>query len=441
MVLGAFLDAGLPLDDLKRALGSLALGDATSRDERVLRAGVSATKFTVHEHAAATTARTPHDHGGHQHPSTRHHPHRQSAGDLRADRHSALSPAGRDRAKAMFQRLAEAEAAIHQMPVEKVHLHEVGALDSIIDIVGIVFALEWAGADRIVCSPLNVGGGMVQLGARPVSGAGAGDGEAARRRAGLQRRRAEGAGHADRRADRDVLRRRRSARFPSMSIERVGYGAGDRDDPTTPNVLRVLIGRAAADQARRPRHRHRVRDRRHEPADLRRGDGSAVRRRRARGVLRAGADEEESPGHAADRRRAAGAAVADRPTSSSARRPRSACGTTTSSASVSSGRSCTLRRRSARCGSRSRRRDGRVSTPSRSSTTARSWPPRHNLSVKEVQAIARAGRTGSRHEPFLPHDRDRLRQQPAASRHGLREGVRRRHRALQAAVRHSTRAS
>ena len=89
----------------------------------------------------------------------------------------------------MFQRLAEAEAAIHQMPVEKVHLHEVGALDSIIDIVGIVFALEWAGADRIVCSPLNVGRRHGAVGARSVSRAGAGDGEAARRRARLWRER------------------------------------------------------------------------------------------------------------------------------------------------------------------------------------------------------------------------------------------------------------
>ena len=64
--------------------------------------------------------------------------------------------------KRLFQRLAEAEAAIHDMPIEKVHLHEVGALDSIIDIVGAVHALEWFGADRIVSSALNVGGGMVK---------------------------------------------------------------------------------------------------------------------------------------------------------------------------------------------------------------------------------------------------------------------------------------
>ena len=132
----------------------------------MLRAGVSATKFSVHEHAI--------DHGRHrtEHAHDHHGPRRTISG-ITHHRHrslpeifalidaSALSPAGRDRAKALFQRLAEAEAAIHQMPVEQVHLHEVGALDSIIDIVGTVFALEWAGADRIVCSPLNVGGGMV----------------------------------------------------------------------------------------------------------------------------------------------------------------------------------------------------------------------------------------------------------------------------------------
>src|SRR5207244_13005858 len=90
------------------------------------------------------------------------HPHRSLSEIFHLIGRSSRSPAGRDRARAMFQRLGEAEAAIHAMPVEKVHLHEVGALDSIIDIVGIVYAMEWAAADRIVCSPLNVGGGMVQ---------------------------------------------------------------------------------------------------------------------------------------------------------------------------------------------------------------------------------------------------------------------------------------
>ena len=142
-----------------------------------------------------------------------HHAHRSLPEIFALIDRSALVAGRPGRAKAMFQRLAEAEAAIHQMPVEQVHLHEVGALDSIIDIVGTVFACEWAGADRIVCSPLNVGGGMVQFGARAVSRARAGDREAARRRAGLQRDGAERAGDADRRADRVVVRRRRSARF------------------------------------------------------------------------------------------------------------------------------------------------------------------------------------------------------------------------------------
>ena len=232
MALGALVDAGLPLEALKHALGSLALGDVELRADKVLRAGVSATKFSVRDLAAPNA-------------DPNHHPHRHLPKIFKMIDESALSAAGRDRAKAMFQRLAVAEAEIHQMPVERVHLHEVGALDSIIDICGIVFAMEWAGADRVVCSPLNVGGGMVHsahghfpvpapatvklLGNTPIySGA-------------VQKELVTPTGAL-------VATTFASAfgPIPPMTVERVGYGAGDRDEPSTPNVLRVLIGKAAA---------------------------------------------------------------------------------------------------------------------------------------------------------------------------------------------------
>src|SRR5438874_6044726 len=137
MALGALLDAGLPLDDLRRALGSLALGDAHVHASRVLRAGVSATKFTVHEHAHPD--HHPHEHRASeaaQHPGgaapTHVHAHRSLSAIFHLIDHASLSPTAKARAKAMFQRLGEAEADVHQMPVEQVHLHEVGALDSII---------------------------------------------------------------------------------------------------------------------------------------------------------------------------------------------------------------------------------------------------------------------------------------------------------------------
>ncbi|HEX3645674.1 MAG TPA: nickel pincer cofactor biosynthesis protein LarC [Vicinamibacterales bacterium] len=236
MTLGALIDAGLPIGDLARALGSLALGDVELRAEKVLRTGVSATKFSVHQGRLnpepGTLNPTAHAH--------RHLPKIFSMIDG-----SSLSVEGRDRAKAMFQRLGEAEAAIHQTPVEKVHLHEVGALDSIIDIVGTVFAMDWAGADRIVCSPLNVGGGTVSsahgvfpvpapatmklLGRVPVySGA-------------VQKELVTPTGA--------LIATTYASSFgpiPAMAVERVGYGAGDRDDPVTPNVLRVLIGEETA---------------------------------------------------------------------------------------------------------------------------------------------------------------------------------------------------
>ena len=158
---------------------------------------------------------------------------------------SALSSAGRARAKFMFQRLGEAEAAIHQMPVEKVHLHEVGALDSIIDIVGIVFAMEWAGADRIVSSALNVGGGMVHAahGHFPVPAPATVKllGDAPIYSGAVQKELVTPTGA--------LIATTFASSFgpiPAMTVEKVGYGAGDRDEPSTPNVLRVLIGTESA---------------------------------------------------------------------------------------------------------------------------------------------------------------------------------------------------
>jgi hypothetical protein len=268
MTLGALLDAGLPLDDLRQAIGSLTVGGYHLHATRVLRAGVSATKFSVHEHglaapsttapsttAPSTTApstaapSTQHDHvhnhpHGHDHAQAHSHPHRSLSEIFGLIEQSALSVEGRDRAKAMFHTLAAAEAAIHQMPIEQVHLHEVGALDSIIDIVGTVFALEWVGAERIVCSPLNVGGGMVHSahGLFPVPAPATvrllGDVPIYSGRVQHELVTPTGALIATAYAN-------AFGPIPAMTIERVGYGAGDRDDPSTPNVLRVLIGESA----------------------------------------------------------------------------------------------------------------------------------------------------------------------------------------------------
>ena len=262
MILGALLDAGLPLGELQAALGSLMIPGFRLSADRVMRSGLSATKFRVHEGDGPEAAHAQeHHHGGeghaHHHPHAEppahgaatlphaHGDHRSLADILSLIDGSALSATARRRATDLFRRLAEAEAAIHQMPVERVHLHEVGALDSIIDIVGSVFGLEWFGAGRIMASPLNVGGGMVRSahGVFPVPA------PATLRllegvpvySSGVQMETVTptGAllvtGHA---SDYGPL--------PPMKVERVGYGAGDRDLAETPNVLRIVIGDEAA---------------------------------------------------------------------------------------------------------------------------------------------------------------------------------------------------
>jgi hypothetical protein len=269
MVLGALLDAGLPLDELRRALGSLAIEGASVSATRVLRAGVSATKFIVEEHGT-------HDHGhehthhshdhahDHQHPHSdghshgpehshaaaavahqHHHDHRSLAEINRLIERSALSPPSQIRAQELFHRLGEAEAAIHQIPIDKIHLHEVGALDSIIDIVGAVFAMEWFHADQVISSALNVGGGMVNSahGHFPVPAPATVKllGNAPVYSSGIQSELVTPTGA--------LLVTSYATSYgpvPSMTIEHVGYGAGDRDMPNTPNVLRVLVGESTS---------------------------------------------------------------------------------------------------------------------------------------------------------------------------------------------------
>jgi pyridinium-3,5-bisthiocarboxylic acid mononucleotide nickel chelatase len=227
MMLGALLDLGLPLDGLRAALGSLEIEYGAVSADRVIRAGISATKFraTAEEQREAGP---PH-----------HHHHLKHI--VAAIERSALSRQGKDRAIGMFNRLGEAEAAIHDTSLERVHLHEVGALDSIIDIVGAVYGMEWLQVDRIISSPLNVGSGTIECahGTYPVPAPAtarllkdvpvyAGDVTA-------ELVTPTGALIVTEYAD-------RFERLPSMRVQRIGYGAGEKDFTKHPNVLRILVG-------------------------------------------------------------------------------------------------------------------------------------------------------------------------------------------------------
>jgi hypothetical protein len=226
MVLGALLDLGLPVDALRDALGSLALEYGDVSAEKVLRAGVTATKFRLEDRRLSSAG------NGHKHYHLK--------GIVNAIRRSSLKPESQDRAVHLFERLAEAEAAIHNTPIEKVHLHEVGALDSIIDIVGAVYGFDYLGIDDIVSSPLNVGGGTVRCahGDFPVPA------PATARL--LKDVPIYANGTTEMVTPTGALLVTGYARsfgpLPLMKVESIGYGAGDRDPKGTPNVLRIFKG-------------------------------------------------------------------------------------------------------------------------------------------------------------------------------------------------------
>jgi pyridinium-3,5-bisthiocarboxylic acid mononucleotide nickel chelatase len=130
---------------------------------------------------------------------------------------------------------------VHEVPLDQIHLHEVGAVDSIVDIVGTVFALDWFGVDRVVASPLNVGGGTVrcQHGVFPVP-------------APATVRLLRGVAVYSSGVEAELVTPTGAllvsgyasayGPVPAMTIDGVGYGAGDRDEPGLPNLLRVLVG-------------------------------------------------------------------------------------------------------------------------------------------------------------------------------------------------------
>jgi uncharacterized protein (TIGR00299 family) protein len=227
MLLGALLDLGLPLEALRGELAKLPFRGYRLEAHPVQRAGLRATKLdVVVEHA-------------HEHAHGRH-----LAEIVGALQGSGLDEIVRARAIRLFERLAEVEASVHGTTPERVHFHEVGALDSIVDIVGSVVGLHWLAADSIVASPLNVGGGTVQMEhgrlavpppatARLVQGVpvfGEGD---------FERLTPTGA----------LLVTAYASAYgplPAMKLQATGCGAGTRDSADRPNVLRILVGEGEA---------------------------------------------------------------------------------------------------------------------------------------------------------------------------------------------------
>jgi uncharacterized protein (TIGR00299 family) protein len=220
MLVGALADAGTAEADLCAALDALGTG-ASFRFEKVQRGGIAATKFKVE--------------GG----DTQKHRHLHHI--LQMIEQSPLPQRVKQDASAIFRRLGEVEAKVHGVPVERVHFHEVGAVDSIADIVGACLGFHLLGVRELHCSALNLGSGTVNTehGILPVPAPAtaallAGVPVYAR---GPEMELTTPTGAAV-----VVTLANRFGPMPPMKIRATGYGAGDRDFPSQANVLRVLLG-------------------------------------------------------------------------------------------------------------------------------------------------------------------------------------------------------
>ncbi|AQS57906.1 nickel pincer cofactor biosynthesis protein LarC [Desulforamulus ferrireducens] len=220
MLLGALVDLGLSPDTLKQELQSLGLSGYEITAQRVTRRGISGMKVDV--------------------TVTGDQPHRHLKDILQILEHSRLSETVKQDAKNIFTLLAQAEGKIHNKAPESVHFHEVGAVDSIVDIVGTLIGLQKLKVEQVYCSPLNVGSGTVHcahgvmpvpapataeiLVDTPIYSAGPAVELVTPTGAVLVKYLAKGFGP-----------------MPGMLLKAVGYGAGDRETQI-PNLLRVMLG-------------------------------------------------------------------------------------------------------------------------------------------------------------------------------------------------------
>jgi len=284
MFMGALIEAGVPPRLLEETAAALGLG-AQLKISRVVRGGISATKVDVwvdgekdlprEEYWAKqvmgralspATSQAEHEHH-HAHDHQHHHGHDHSlrvegsrAGAPAPHEHShgrgfaeirsiigkaAITDTAKKTAIAIFEALGAAEAKIHDTSIEKVHFHEVGAVDAMVDIVCAAVGAEALGVEDIVCSPLNVGGGTVQCahGSFPVPAPATIEllKDAPVYSSGVQAELVTPTGAAI-----VKILAKRFAAFPEMKIEKSGYGAGTREFPRHPNVVRLTIGETAS---------------------------------------------------------------------------------------------------------------------------------------------------------------------------------------------------
>lgn len=248
MLLGALVDAGVPPELLRQAAASLKIG-AELRIHSVDRGGIQATKVDVLEHGVPAQGEENHGHhheGEHSHrherPSDHEHTHSRNWPQIRALISGAELPAATKKiALRAFQLLAEAEAKVHGIAPEQVHFHEVGAVDTITDIVCAAAGLDALGATRWLCSPVNVGSGFVNCahGRMPVPAPATAEllKGVPVYSAGPEMELTTPTGAA--------MLRALGCEFdaqPPLTVSAIGYGAGGRDPEGFANVLRLSIG-------------------------------------------------------------------------------------------------------------------------------------------------------------------------------------------------------